>query len=120
MYFDNNLTTKAEIDARYKQLCKKLHPDVGGRKEDFVAMSDEYRRALLRIQDDARKKNDTDTLKQCADTLRELNNLVGIWLPEISVKIQAAVQHPIATALGALSPEIGSILDALSGGKKTN
>lgn len=33
--------TKEHIEEQYKILCKKLHPDKGGNKEDFNKMIDE-------------------------------------------------------------------------------
>lgn len=113
MYFNDGMT-KAELDAEYKRLSKRLHPDAGGTHEEFVQMSDEYRRALLRIEDDARKKNDNATLAQCAATLAELNKIFAVWFPEQSAKVRAVAQSPIAKAIGEISPEVKALLNLLS------
>lgn len=41
MYFDNCKTTE-ECKETYKRLAKKMHPDMGGDKDAFQAMFDEY------------------------------------------------------------------------------
>ncbi len=40
-YFDN-INSFMELKKRYKKLCFELHPDLGGKKEDFQEMVNEY------------------------------------------------------------------------------
>lgn len=38
--------TAYDVTARYRQLCKVVHPDAGGNEEDFVELNDNYRQCL--------------------------------------------------------------------------
>ena len=40
-YF-NNINSFMELKKKYKELCFKLHPDLGGNTQDFQAMQNEY------------------------------------------------------------------------------
>lgn len=40
-YFDN-ISSFMDLKKKYKELCFKLHPDIGGKKEDFQEMVNEY------------------------------------------------------------------------------
>ena len=51
MYFDD-CNTIEECKARYKELAKKLHPDMGGSKEEFQRLFDEYTEAMADISDE--------------------------------------------------------------------
>lgn len=43
MYFTAPVYTKDELNAEYKKLCKKLHPDMkGGSEAAFKAMKSQY------------------------------------------------------------------------------
>lgn len=41
--------TQQEIKDRYKQLSKKLHPDVGGTKEQFQGLQKQYEEAQYKV-----------------------------------------------------------------------
>ena len=40
-YFDN-ISSFMDLKKKYKELCFKLHPDLGGNKEEFQNMQNEY------------------------------------------------------------------------------
>lgn len=42
MNYFATITTKADLQRRYRDLCRELHPDTGGSAEEFVAMKQEY------------------------------------------------------------------------------
>ena len=46
MYFDD-CDTIEECKSKYKELAKKMHPDVGGTKEEFQQLFDEYTDRLV-------------------------------------------------------------------------
>lgn len=48
-YFEN-LSTEEEIQARYKELVKEMHPDRGGTTEDFQELQREYEEALEEVR----------------------------------------------------------------------
>lgn len=48
-YF-SDCTTEDQITARYKELVKELHPDMGGVLEDFQDMQAEYEQALSDVR----------------------------------------------------------------------
>ena len=48
-YF-TDCTTTEEITARYKELVKELHPDMGGTTEDFQELQEEYEAALSDVR----------------------------------------------------------------------
>lgn len=46
-YFDESLRDPNEIKAQYRKMAFKLHPDVGGTKEEFQALQNEYERMIV-------------------------------------------------------------------------
>lgn len=48
MYFDK-CETLEECKALYKELAKKMHPDMGGDADEFKAMFDEYSETIADI-----------------------------------------------------------------------
>lgn len=46
MYFDNCKTVE-EAKREYRRLAMQMHPDKGGKKEDFQTLNDEYRQFLI-------------------------------------------------------------------------
>lgn len=45
----NSSTTVDQLKARYRDLSKQMHPDKGGSNDEFVAMSEEFQRALTMV-----------------------------------------------------------------------
>ena len=83
-----NIETIEELKKAYKELAKKLHPDLGGNKEKFQEMNNEY--DLLFKDLKANKKanktniNTNDNFKDIINELIKYNELtieiIGSWL----------------------------------------
>ena len=80
--------TIEELKKKYKELAKKLHPDLGGNKEKFQEMNNEYDKLLesLKANKKANKANnkDNDNFKDIINELIKYNELtieiIGSWL----------------------------------------
>lgn len=51
MWFENCETIE-ECREEYKKLAKQLHPDIGGNKEDFQRLGEEYEKKLRELQEE--------------------------------------------------------------------
>ena len=77
-----------ELKKAYKELAKKLHPDLGGNKEEFQSMNNEYDLLFKSLK--ANKKanktniNTNDNFKDIINELIKYNELtieiIGSWL----------------------------------------
>ena len=80
--------TIEELKKKYKELAKKLHPDLGGTKEEFQSMNNEYDKLLetLKSNKKTNKANnkDDDKFKNIINELIKYNELtieiIGSWL----------------------------------------
>ena len=80
--------TLEELKKKYKELAKQLHPDLGGSKEKFQEMNNEYDKLLesLKANKKANKANnkDSDKFKDIINELIKYNELtieiIGSWL----------------------------------------
>ena len=77
--------TLEELKKKYKELAKKHHPDLGGNKEKFQAMNNEYDMLFKDLK--ANKKSnikDNDNFKDIINELIKYNELtieiIGSWL----------------------------------------
>ena len=83
-----NIQTIEELKKVYKELAKQLHPDLGGNKEKFQEMNNEYDKLLesLKANKKANKANnkDSDKFKDIINELIKYNELtieiIGSWL----------------------------------------
>ena len=83
-----NINTIEELKKVYKELAKKLHPDLGGNKEKFQEMNNEYDMLFkeLKANKKANKTNnkDDDKFKDIINELIKYNELtieiIGSWL----------------------------------------
>ena len=82
-----NIQTIEELKKKYKELAKKLHPDLGGTKEEFQKLNNEY--DLLFKELKANKKSNKanikdDKFKDIINELIKYNELtieiIGSWL----------------------------------------
>lgn len=85
MYFDKHMTAE-ELHTRYKQLAKKLHPDIGGNESEFRQMQQEYED---RLNDLLNKKDDKKQIisqEEYIMVLKLLLELARQRKPEIYAK----------------------------------
>ena len=82
-----NINTIEELKKAYKELAKKLHPDLGGTKEKFQEMNNEYDLLFKSLKNKANKKSnikDNDKFKDIINDLIKYNELtieiIGSWL----------------------------------------
>lgn len=80
--------TLEELKKKYKELAKKHHPDLGGNKEKFQSMNNEYDLLFKSLKNKkANKKSnikDNDNFKDIINELIKYNELtieiIGSWL----------------------------------------
>ena len=104
-YF-NNVASFMELKKEYKRLCFKLHPDLGGNKEEFQDMQNEYES----IFEYWKKNNNTTTqekyhtsegvkdYKEMVEKLLKLGldfDLVGNWIWIIANKKTYPIREKI-------------------------
>lgn len=79
MYFDG-LKTESEIKARYKELAKKHHPDLGGCLETMKQINNEYEKALTGMYETSGKSiTEIEELLKKDVVLREkLNGILAL------------------------------------------
>ena len=83
-----NIETIEELKKKYKELAKKLHPDLGGNKEEFQAMNNEYdllfKELKLNKKSNKANNNTNDNFKDIINELIKYNELtieiIGSWL----------------------------------------
>ena len=85
-YF-RGVETLEELKKKYKELAKKLHPDLGGDKEEFQAMNNEYDLLFKNLKNKKANKTNINTNDNFKDIINELikyNELtieiIGSWL----------------------------------------
>ena len=83
-YFEGCKTAE-ELKKAYRQIVKQLHPDKGGRKEDFQTMQAEFSACWERLKDihtdkEGReyRKETTETASEFMGIIDELLNLKGV------------------------------------------
>ena len=83
-----NIETIEELKKKYKELAKKFHPDLGGNKEEFQSMNNEYDKLFKELKSNKKtnKANtkDDDKFKNIINELIKYNELtieiIGSWL----------------------------------------
>lgn len=84
-YF-RGVETIEELKKKYKELAKKLHPDLGGSKEEFQSMNNEYDMLFkdLKLNNKEKNNKDNDNFKDIINELIKYNELtieiIGSWL----------------------------------------
>ena len=85
-YF-KGVNTIEELKKVYKELAKQFHPDLGGNKEEFQSMNNEYDLLFKDLKNKANKKSnnkDDDKFKNIINELIKYNELtieiIGSWL----------------------------------------
>ena len=83
-YF-RGIETIEELKKAYKELAKKLHPDLGGTKEKFQEMNNEYDLLFKSLKNNLKNNiNTNDNFKDIINELIKYNELtieiIGSWL----------------------------------------
>ena len=68
--------TAEELKKAYRYIVKKLHPDKGGRKEDFQTMQAEYSAAWERLKDIHQTKDGKTYTKETDETADEFMEII--------------------------------------------
>ena len=83
-YF-KNCRTAEDLKKEYRRIVKELHPDCGGKKEDFQAMQNEFESAWKRLKDihvnregEQYRKETTETAKEFMDIIEKLLRMDGV------------------------------------------
>ena len=61
MKYFNNIKTADELKNKYRELCLTLHPDRGGKEEDFKMMVAEYEQLKNQFINNFAKLGDAET-----------------------------------------------------------
>ena len=107
-YFDN-INSFMELKKKYKELCFKLHPDLGGKKEDFQEMVNEYESIFdywknKNNETEEKKYHTSESIKDYREIVEKLLklgldfDLVGNWIWIIANK----QTYPIREKINAL------------------
>lgn len=89
MYFEG-LKTENEIKARYKELAKKHHPDLGGCANMMKEINNQYEKVLKgSYQESGKSEAEIDDLLAKDEKLREKLNAI-ITLPDLIIEICGA------------------------------
>ena len=87
MQYFTNITTIEGLKAKYKELCKRHHPDLGGSTEAMQAINEEYEQMLkTRVFQDHFKKEGCRTSADVEKAMRDVIEKV-IVLEGISIEI---------------------------------
>ena len=85
-YF-SGVKNQSELRTRFKELCKKLHPDCGGSQTAFVEMMEEYKQLLVKLAncDDKSQwaaKKEAERASEYAELIVQLQKLTGIVIEQ--------------------------------------
>lgn len=93
-----------QLKTQYKNLCRKLHPDIGGKTEDFQAMQEEYGRVLEHL------KNTTEQAEEKAEIVDMIFKYVSS-IREVSPEVNnvCAAAKSILNGVDKIAPLNGII-----------
>ena len=101
-HYFNNCNTADECKTRYKELAKKLHPDIGGNTDEFQRMQAEYEQRLNELLNTKANSSKPLDLTEYAALAQALADLIKVKNPALHSK------------LGMLAMGAGSIPQAKS------
>lgn len=89
MKYFTNCKTAEELKKEYRRLAKELHPDLGGRKEDFQEMQNEFETMWERLKNIHINSEGETYTKETAETPQEFINIINVLtkLKDIEVEI---------------------------------
>ena len=71
-----NCRTAEELKKEYRQIVKKLHPDIGGSEEEFKAMQAEFSAAWERLKNVHQDKEGREYTKETEETAAEFIGII--------------------------------------------
>lgn len=90
--FFNNCTTAEELKSKYRELCKKFHPDNGGSEELFKQMKQEFEQLWEDLQDVHKtmqgKKYTSDKSKRTYKSASEFMDMVDFLIHNLKVTVE--------------------------------
>ena len=78
MTYFKDCSTLEQVKAEYKRLAKKLHPDLGGSKEAFQQLQDEYQEACRRVRYSGGKSQQQDAKDIPEDYMHVINKIITL------------------------------------------
>lgn len=86
-YFENCRTAE-ELKKTYRQIVKKLHPDMGGDEEAFKAMQKEYCDLWEKLKDVHTDKDGREYRRETAETADEFMEIIEKLIKLDGVKVE--------------------------------
>lgn len=78
MDYYKNIKTLLVLKARYRELCKQFHPDLGGDLETMKMVNVQYERALKWVTDHDGERLDDDAIKIEKDLMNVINKIIAL------------------------------------------
>jgi len=78
MTYFSKITTLNVLKAKYRELCKIHHPDLGGSTEVMQAINAEYSEALQRVHDHKGENLSPDDINIEKDLMQAVNKIVAL------------------------------------------
>lgn len=78
MKYFKGIKTLLLLKARYRELCKQFHPDLGGDLETMKAINVEYEKALRYVVDSKGETLDEDSFNIERDLMEVINKIVAL------------------------------------------
>ena len=88
-------TTPADLKRRYRQLCKRYHPDKGGSDDTQTEINAEYEQALARLADIASQAGDRESSRMITRLMQQhiYNMYTDMKTPIIKKYVPAEFQE---------------------------
>lgn len=78
MQYFNGIKTLLVLKARYRELCKQFHPDLGGDLETMKMVNVQYEKALRYVTDHEGKALDDDAVNIERDLMNIINKIIAL------------------------------------------
>lgn len=78
MDYFRGITTLKVLKARYRELCKQFHPDLGGDLETMKLINLQYEAALSRVHDDKGENLNADDIRIEKDLMDIINKIIAL------------------------------------------
>lgn len=75
--FFNNVETVEQLKKEYKKWALKLHPDCGGKQEDFIRMVEEYEKLFEKVKNYHTGKDGQTYQKENTEDINAYKNIIN-------------------------------------------